>query len=181
MKKKEATGAVSYVMLFTMALLMVIITFYLLSVAKLMSIQHDVDDALADAVLASLVADDVYYFETYEGLGAPVIRFKNREVSCGIYRDCMEDALSANDFYENISNVEFILYEVEGSRVTVTTYKDSGTRSMEEKPLGSVSTPTGEVVTKTSAYARVDFDLKSLITTGSIRKSRDIYCTLKIN
>lgn len=45
MKKKEATGAVSYVMLFTMALLMVIITFYLLSVAKLMSIQHDVDDA----------------------------------------------------------------------------------------------------------------------------------------
>ena len=37
MKKKEATGAVSYVMLFTMALLMVIITFYLLSVAKLMS------------------------------------------------------------------------------------------------------------------------------------------------
>ena len=51
MKKKEATGAVSYVMLFTMALLMVIITFYLLSVAKLMSIQHDVDDALADAVL----------------------------------------------------------------------------------------------------------------------------------
>lgn len=98
MKKKEATGAVSYVMLFTMALLMVIITFYLLSVAKLMSIQHDVDDALADAVLASLVADDVYYFETYEGLGAPVIRFKNREVSCGIYRDCMEDAMTANDF-----------------------------------------------------------------------------------
>lgn len=97
-EKKEATGAVSYVMLFTMALLMVIITFYLLSVAKLMSIQHDVDDALADAVLASLVADDVYYFETYEGLGAPVIRFKNREVSCGIYRDCMEDAMSANDF-----------------------------------------------------------------------------------
>lgn len=45
----------------------------------------------------------------------------------------------------------------EGSRVTVTTYKDPGTRSMEEKPLGSVSTPTGEVVTKTSAYARVDF------------------------
>ena len=181
MKKKEATGAVSYVMLFTMALLMVIITFYLLSVAKLMSIQHDVDDALADAVLASLVADDVYYFETYEGLGAPVIRFKNREMSCGIYRDCMKDAMSANDFYENISYTEFILYEVEGSRVTVTTYKDPGTRSMEEKLLGSVSTPTGEVVTKTSAYARVDFDLKSLITTGSIRKSRDIYCTLKIN
>lgn len=134
-----------------------------------------------DAVLASLVADDVYYFETYEGLGAPVIRFKNREMSCGIYRDCMEDAMSANDFYENISYTEFILYEVEGSRVTVTTYKDPGTRSMEEKLLGSVSTPTGEVVTKTSAYARVDFDLKSLITTGSIRKSRDIYCTLKIN
>ena len=110
-----------------------------------------------------------------------MIRFKNREVSCGIYRDCMEDAMSANDFYENISYTEFILYEVEGSRVTVTTYKDPGTRSMEEKPLGSVSTPTGEVVTKTSAYARVDFDLKSLITTGSIRKSRDIYCTLKIN
>lgn len=181
MKKKEATGAVSYVMLFTMMLLMVILSFYLLSVAKLMTIQHDVDDALADAVLASLVADDVYYFETYEGLGAPVVRFKDKTESYRIYKDCMASALVANDFYENVAYTEFILYEVENGTVTITAFSESGGKSFEEKPLGSVVTPTGETVARTSAYARVDFDLKSLITRGSYKKSRDIYCTLKIN
>lgn len=47
-KKKEATGAIGYVMLFTMAIIMVIITLFMLASSKLMTIQHDVDDALAD-------------------------------------------------------------------------------------------------------------------------------------
>ena len=47
-EKKEATGAVGYVMLFTMAIIMVIITFFMLASANLMTSQHDVDDALAD-------------------------------------------------------------------------------------------------------------------------------------
>jgi hypothetical protein len=31
-----------------------------------MTQQHHIDDSLADSVLASLVADDTYYFETDE-------------------------------------------------------------------------------------------------------------------
>ena len=92
-EKKEATGAVGYVMLFTIAIIMVIITFFMLASAKLMTIQHDVDDALADSVLASLVADDIYYFETWEGAGTAVIRFRDLDESYRLYRDCMKDAI----------------------------------------------------------------------------------------
>lgn len=56
-------------------LMMVVLTLYLAQVARLMTHQHHVDDSLADSVLASLVADDIYYFETYEMTGTPVIRF----------------------------------------------------------------------------------------------------------
>ena len=81
MKKKKATGAIGYVMHFTMAIIMVIITFFMLASAKLMTIQHDVDDAHADSLLASLVADEVYYFKTWEGTGTAVVRFKNLDES----------------------------------------------------------------------------------------------------
>lgn len=65
-RKKKASGAFGYVFLFLTAMILVILSIYLTSVAKLMTHQHHVDDALADSVLASLVADDVYYFETME-------------------------------------------------------------------------------------------------------------------
>ena len=65
-KKKEATGAVGYCILFGLALILVITTMYIAMASKLMSEQHTIDDALSDSVLASLVADDVYYFETAE-------------------------------------------------------------------------------------------------------------------
>ena len=65
-KKKKTTGAIGYVVMFTLALMMVVLTLYLAQVARLMTHQHHVDDSLADSVLASLIADDIYYFETYE-------------------------------------------------------------------------------------------------------------------
>ena len=92
MKKKKATGAIGYVMLFTMAIIMVIITLFMLASSKLRTIQHDVDDALADSVLAALVADDIYYFETWEGTGTAVVRFRDLDESYRLYRDCMKDA-----------------------------------------------------------------------------------------
>ena len=129
MKKKKATGAIGYVMLFTMAIIMVIITLFMLASSKLQTIQHDVDDALADSVLAALVADDIYYFETWEGTGTAVVRFRDLDESYRLYRDCMKDAIeSKNDFYGNIRYPTFICYEVEDGEVTITTFKDTHRR-----------------------------------------------------
>ena len=182
MKKKKATGAVSYVMLFTMALIMVMITLYMIAVAKLQTIQHDVDDALADSVLASLVADDVYYFRTYETTGTPIVKFRNIDESYQMYRDAMKEAIeSESDFYGNIKYPVFILYEVENGMVKVTTFNVSGGKSVTSGRLGNIKTPNGETVTKTSAYGKVTFDLKSFIIKTPIGKSRDLYCELEIN
>lgn len=179
-KKKEATGAIGYVMLFTMAIIMVIITLFMLASSKLQTIQHDVDDALADSVLAALVADDIYYFETWEGTA--VVRFRDLDESYRLYRDCMKDAIEGEgDFYGNIRYPTFICYEVEDSEVTITTFNESGGRSQTKGALGDVKTPTGEVIKETSAYGKVTFDLTSLIGGDPIGKSRDLYCTLQIN
>ena len=138
-RKRKASGAFGYVFLFLTAMILVILSIYLTSVAKLMTHQHHVDDALADSVLASLVADDVYYFETMEESGVPVLRFQNTDESHRIFKDCVSI-----------------------------------------KEIGSVYAPTGEVVTKTSAYGRVRFDIKSMIDGSMITKTKDIYCTLEI-
>ena len=141
-KKKKATGAIGYVMLFTMAIIMVIITLFMLASSKLQTIQHDVDDALADSVLAALVADDIYYFETWEGTGTAVVRFRDLDESYRLYRDCMKDAIeSKNDFYGNIRYPTFICYEVEDGEVTITTFNESGGRSEQSSTnAASIST-----------------------------------------
>ena len=162
-KKKEASGAVGYVFLFMIVLIMVAVVMYLASVAKLMTHQHHMDDALADSVLASLVADDEYYFETLELAGEPVVLLKDVRDSYAIYRDCMLDAIAGTDgFYYNFKPQVYIAYEVEGSVVKVTTYNGYGSRSVTRGRLGSVKTPKGDVVKETSAYARVQFDIKSI-------------------
>ncbi len=182
MKKKKGTGAIGYVMLFLIALIMVIITLFMLESARFQTIQHDMDDALADAVLASLVADDVYYFETYEGEGRAVVRLKDLNESYRLYRDCMKDAIEGKSyFFTDIIYETFVCYEVKDNEVTVTTFNESGARNQMKGRKGDIKTPTGEVVKETSAYGKVIFDLKSFILGNPITKSRDIYCTLKIN
>lgn len=181
-KKKKASAAMGYTMLFTMALLMVILTFYMMAAAKLMTIRRDVDDALADSVLAALVADDVYYFETLEASGTPVVRYRNIPESYQIYRQSMRNDIEGEDaFYSNISYPAMIFYEVENGMVRITKYNSSGGRSVSTGTLGYVKTPSGETVKETSAYGKVNFDLKSLIGGSPYHKSREIYCTLEVN
>lgn len=182
-KKHEATGSIGYCLLFGLAIIMVIVTMYMMQTSKLMTHQHDIDDALADSALASLVADDVYYFETYERSGTPVIRFRDREEAHNNFVSCMNAAVSnTTDFYYNFTYVSFIEYEVEGNVVTITTYSgNGGVRTISSGTKGVVKTPEGTVVKDTSAYAKVQFDIKSILDGSYITKYRDIYCTLEIN
>lgn len=182
MKKKEASSFIGYTILFAMAIVMVALMMFMIQKAKLISHQHDIDDALADSVLASLVADDVYYFTTYESTGSPVIRFRDRDESYRNYKACMDAAISnTTGFYYNVVYTYLILYEVEGTQVKVTTY--SGNAAVKQTvtgTLGNVRTPNGKVVERTSAYGKVSFDIKGIIDGSYIRKSRSIYCDLEI-
>lgn len=182
-RKKKASSSIGYVFLFLIAMLLVIITMYLFQVAKIMTHQHHVDDALASSVLGSLVADDTYYFESYETTGTPVIRFRSVDESFYIFSDCMNDAVRETvDYYYNFSLDTYICYEVAGSNITVTTYSgNGGIKSVSSGRVGTVRTPTGEVVTETSAYGKVRFDIKSILDGSYITKTKDIYCTLEVN
>ena len=182
MKKKEAEGGLGYVMIFLAAMIMVILTLYLLQMAKLMTHQHDVDDALADSVLASLIADDEYYYETADA-GNAVVRFDDTYNSYNIYKECMNAAIGNTEgFYYNFRFDTFICYEVNGSTVTVTKYLgEYGSGQVTTGNLGTVKTPDGKVVSETSAYGKVRFDIKNILSGDYIEKTRSIYCTIKIN
>lgn len=182
-RRKKASSSIGYVFLFLIMMILVIITMYMLQVAKLMTHQHHVDDSLTDSVLASLVADDVYYFETYETTGTPVIRFRNVDESYNIFTDCLREAVATTqDYYYNFTVDVFICYEVENGYVTVTTYSgQNGSKAVTSGRVGTVRAPTGEVVTETSAYGKVRFDIRSILDGSFITKTKDNYSTLEIN
>lgn len=183
MKKKEASSSIGYTILFGMAIIMVALTIFMIQKGKLISHQHDVDDALADSVLSALVADDVYYFQTYEGAGNPVIRYRDKDESYRNYKACMDAAIgNTTGFYYNVEYTSLILYEVEGGQVKVTTYSgNTDVKQTVTRQLGNVRTPDGKTVERTSAYGKVSFDIKSIIDGSYIRKSRSIYCNLEID
>lgn len=183
LKKKNGSGAIGYAILFIMVMLMVMVSMFMIEEAKLMTHQHDIDDALANSVLASLVADDTYYFDTLKDDEEGILRFRDIEQSHTDYKECMETAIgNTNGFYYNFEYTTFILYEVKGNNVKAVTYTgNKGKRVVSNGVLGEVKTPKGTVVKETSAYAKVSFDIKSIMTGKMIRKSRDIYCALKVN
>ena len=183
LKKKKATGTIGYVVMFTLALMMVVLTLYLTQVARLMPHQHHADDSLADSVLASLVADDICYFETYEMTGTPVIRFQNVDEAHGLFVDCMNAAIAeTTGFYYNFAVDSYICYEVEENQIKITFYSGpGGNKSVTTGRVGSVRSPKGDIVREASAYGRVRFDIKNIIDGSFITKTKDIYCTLEIN
>lgn len=152
-------------------------------VARLMTHQHHVDDSLAESVLASLVADDIYYFETYEMTGTPVIRFRSVDEAHGLFVDCMNAVIAdTTGFYYNFAFDFYICYEVEGSQVKITSYSGpGGNKSVSTGRVGNVRSPKGDIVRETSAYSSVKFDIKNIIDGSFITKTKDIYCTLEIN
>ena len=91
--KKDATASVGYVFMFSLAFIIIVVFLFLMEEAKLMTHQHEIDDALMDSVLAALVADDIYYFETFESTGEPVIRFRDRQESFSVYKESMDATL----------------------------------------------------------------------------------------
>ena len=114
--------------------------------------------------------------------GSPVIRFKDRDDSYSVYKECMMAAVSNTEgFYYNFKFDVFILYEVTGSSIRVTTYSSSGNRVTSTGTMGNVKTPDGAVVIKTSAYGRVRFDIKSILSGSYITKTRDIYCAIELD
>ena len=71
---------------------------------------------------------------------------------------------------------------MDGSHITITEYSgDEGYKHETSGRVGTERSPTGELVTETSAYGRVRFDIKSIINGTMVTKTKNIFCTLEIN
>lgn len=176
--RKEASSSISYLLIFALILLGGIVAVFVLSKSKGMTNQRDVDDTLSTAVLGSLIMDDSYFFYTRE-LGNTVFLFRDTQEAYKKYKDIISKAINENeDFYKNLTYDIFITYEVEDGMVTITEFYEDGSKYVRTEKLGTVKTPAGEDVVKTSAYGKVSLDVDLI--NDSKRTSRDCYCTMEV-
>ena len=190
-KKDDANGSIAMIFVLIGAFMFVLVAYASLTIAMLISHQHDVDDALADAVLASCIADREYYFYTREGANGEdtaVVRFLDMNACANNFTSCLYADIhsSCADFFENMKIEELTFYEVEGSTVKVTTFAAGEGGAFPSNTwsgaYGAVTASTGAVVERTSVYAKISFDVQAYFM-FDIRQnvSRELYSTIKVD
>ena len=122
--------------------------------------------------------DDDYYFITKEQ-GNGILRFKDKDSSYNKYKEVLYDAKADNeDFYEGLELTELILYEVYPDRIEITSFDKNGTRFQTSKAIGSVYTPAGEMVVRSSCYCKIRL-LVDGMNNSSSEATKDCYCEMK--
>lgn len=187
---KSQSGNVAVPMIFVMFL---VFTFFvlmpvMLTYARVMTHQHEIDDDLADSTLACMIVDTTRYnADTASAIDSGVMQvpvyYKSVDDSYQIFKQTFEADRKNGDpsFYQNFTYDTLILYEVDPlfNKTTITTFDQSGTKSTEVRPCDQVTTPDGKKVTETSAYAHVSFDILTYFANYPAQhKARKIYCTI---
>lgn len=186
-------ASLSIMLCFMGMIIIAILVCALLSVAMIMSQQHDVDDALADSTLAACLVDDWTYAQGREdenfsefsdGRNNVTLKFRDPDYSLKLFKKCFEDEVNYENsrFFDDLKIEQFILYEVSGDGTTVTTYKYNGA-SMDfcgTENYPNIKTPDGETVKRTSVYAKVSFTVHMFfVKDQSSARYRTLYSTVK--
>jgi Flp pilus assembly protein TadG len=183
---KSQSGNVAVPMIFVMFL---VFTFFvlmpvMLTYARVMTHQHEIDDDLADSTLACMIVNVQQYNEDRTlHSGKVPIYYASTDNSYQIYKKTFDMARKNGDpsFYQNFTYDTLILYEVDpiAHTTTVTTFDEHGNKNVETHPSDQVATPDGKTVTETSAYAHVSFDILTYFANfPAEHKARKIYCTI---
>lgn len=191
-KKDSGIGSVGYALIIAAFMIILLVVILMFSRARLVTHQHDIDDALADSVLGSLVAKDEGYAGKKLG-GESSIRFKDVQVSYDGYVQAMKTAIANTsgmyfkdeDRTPGVIFDTYVAYDVDKSSGKVDVYTFDGeacTRPVHEtKDLEGLRTPGNGVVKETSAYAKVSFYIYNDFGKYYVEKSRDVYCKLEDN
>ena len=188
--KESANGSMTMIFVIIGAFIFIITAYVCLTRAMLMSHQHDVDDALADSVLAACVGDREHYFQTRESDDEDVsaeIRFLDMNACANNFTSCLYSDVhnSGAEFFKNLKIEELTFYEVAGDDITVTSFSagEGGAFSSNtwHGTKGNVSTSAGATVERTSVYARISFDVQAYFVFDITKNvSRELYSTIKI-
>ena len=175
--RKEASSSIGYLLIFGLFLITGIIIAFILFKGKIFTNQRSVDDTLATGCLATLIMDDDYYFVTKEQ-GEGVLRFKDKDNSYNKYREVLLDAKADNEqFYQGLEMTDLIMYEVYPDRIDITSFDKNGTKSQSSGALGSVYTPAGEEVKRTSCYCKIKLVVQGMNNTSN-ETTKDCYCIM---
>lgn len=185
--KNKENGNASMTMIFVLIFFFVLtlITYSLLTVGMLMTHQHEVDDVLVDAVLASAIANEEYYFKTREEGGtveSGVVKFLDVDYCHDQFIDCINTELNYeyDKFFSDLVLENVTFYEVEGMTVKATSFNSLGEKSVSYGTFGSMRAPTGAVIERTSVYGKISFTVHAYFCIDiSHRVSRDLYSTIR--
>lgn len=169
----------------------VLVAYASLTISMLMSHQHEMDDILADSVLAACIGDKEYYFDTRENASGGVIRFGvggDIKQCQDAFASCLNAEVSEgyNKFFNNLKVEDLIFYEVDGDTITIISYDQLADGSFVGNEafgtVGAIKTPGKDLVKRTSVYARISFDVHAYFMFDITQNvSRELYSTIKID
>jgi len=124
------------------------------------------EDALAASNLASALVDLKEYGMSHKILiGDPNLAYER-------YQWAVKGNLNLSDNWEGqtggvvqgiIHIVDYTVYNVDGSDVTIFHYDENGLLTSWKEPLGSVAAPNGVMIESTSVYSEIAFTVKGLM------------------
>ncbi len=154
---KNDNGSVEYVA--CLFVLLIVIVFILASVglrfAKLN--KNYVDDGITASLLASEVYNVSDYLQGYITINekeAYKLFFSTLKKNLNLDDDCVS---LDGEYFTHITISDFIVYNVKDSDVYEYIYTSNGsyTTQVYQNSVGSLSTPNGDIIEKSSAYAKV--------------------------
>lgn len=126
------------------------------------------EDALAASNLASAVIDiEEYGMSHTVKINSPVEAFER-------YKSAVKENLQLNDSWEcanttlisgPVSIETFIVYNVDREGITICTVAENGAVNMSNKVTGTVKAPNDMVITHTSIYSEIAFDIDGVFGT----------------
>lgn len=123
------------------------------------------EDTLAASNLASAVVDLKEYGRTHK------ILIEDSHVAYERYKQAVKGNLNLSDAWEgqsggviqgNVQIMNYTIYNVDGSNVTVYHYDENGLMTSWTEVLGSASAPNGILIESTSIYSEIAYMVKGL-------------------
>lgn len=188
--KEDAHASMTMIFVMIFLFIFVVVIYALLTVAMLMTHQHEIDDALADSVLACSIVDEEEYFGVKEDearvLTTLPVKFKDVDYCHNVFNDCLQAEINAGytGFYDDLKVDDLIFYEVDpgANSVKITRYDSANNKTVTTGVLGTARAATGEVIQRTSVYAKVSFNVHAFFVFDiSQRVTRDLYSTIKVD
>nr|AIF26457.1 hypothetical protein [uncultured bacterium fosmid pJB23D10] len=151
---KKDEGKVVWVLGMFFIQLMIVIMVFEIELFKYRNLSDYIEDAIAASGLASALIDvDRFVYDRVVEISDPVKAYDT-------YRSALNDNIGS--VADEVEIVYFLLYNVDGEMVEVTTVDGTGITNRYIGNLGTTRAPNGEIIRSTGVYSEISFPVEGV-------------------